>query len=150
MPDRNQIVVGVDGSPSSQAALQWAADQAIRTGADVEAVIAWEYPAVAAGFGLAPAAMVTSSQYREYANKVLTDAISRVTGPGSSVRFSTRVGEGNAAQILLNEAAGEELLVVGSRGHGTFAGAVLGSVSHRVAHHAPCPVVVVRAASRVS
>jgi nucleotide-binding universal stress UspA family protein len=148
MPDRNQIVVGVDGSPSSQAALQWAADQAVRTGADVEAVIAWEYPAVAAGFGLAPGTLVPSSQYREYSNKVLANAISRVTGPGSSVRFSTRVGEGNAAQILLNEAAGAELLVVGSRGHGTFAGAVLGSVSHRVAHHAPCPVVVVRGNGR--
>jgi nucleotide-binding universal stress UspA family protein len=150
MPDKNKIVVGVDGSPSSQAALQWAADQAARTGAGVEAVIAWEYPALAAGFGLAPTGMITASQYREYADKVLADAMSKVTGPGSGVRFSTRVGEGNAAQILLDEAAGAELLVVGSRGHGTFAGAVLGSVSHRVTHHAPCPVVVVRQASPVS
>jgi nucleotide-binding universal stress UspA family protein len=144
MPDRKRIVVGVDGSPSSQAALQWAAAQAARTGADVEAVIAWEYPALAAGFGWAPTAMVTSSQYREYAEKVVADAIGKVTGPGSGVRFSTRVGEGNAAQILLDAAAGAELLVAGSRGHGTFVGAVLGSVSQRCTHHAPCPVVVVR------
>jgi nucleotide-binding universal stress UspA family protein len=150
MSDKNQIVVGVDGSPSSQAALQWAADQAACTGAEVKAVIAWEYPAVAAGFGLAPGAMVTSSQYREYASKVLADSISNVTGPRSGVRFTTRVAEGNAAQILLDDAAGAELLVVGSRGHGTFAGAVLGSVSHRVARRAPCPVVVVRGANPLS
>jgi nucleotide-binding universal stress UspA family protein len=148
MSDKNQIVVGVDGSPSSQAALQWAADQAVRTGAGVEVVIAWEYPSLAAGFGWVPNAMITSNQYREYTEKVVADAISKVTGPGSSVRFSTRVGEGNAAQILLDAAVSAELLVVGSRGHGTFAGAVLGSVSQRVAHHAPCPVVVVRGASR--
>ncbi len=150
MPDRNRIVVGVDGSLSSQAALQWAADQAALTEAGVEAVIAWEYPALAAGFGWAPTAMITASQYREYAEKVVADAISKVAGPGAGVPFSTRVGEGNAAQVLLDEAAEAELLVVGSRGHGTFAGAVLGSVSQRVAHHAPCPVVVVRGASPAS
>jgi nucleotide-binding universal stress UspA family protein len=150
MSDKKRIVVGVDGSPSSQAALQWAADQADRTGADVDAVIAWEYPALAAGFGFAATAMITNSQYREYAEKVVADAVSRVTEPGSGVRFSTRVGEGNAAQVLLDASAEAELLVVGSRGHGTFAGAVLGSVSTRVAHHAPCPVVVVRGADPAS
>jgi nucleotide-binding universal stress UspA family protein len=144
MSGRNRIVVGVDGSPSSQAALQWAAGQAARTGAGVEALIAWEYPALAAGFGYVPSAVLTTSQYTELAEKIVADAISNVTGPGSGVPFTSRVGEGNAAQILLDAAAGAELLVVGSRGHGTFAGAVLGSVSQRCAQHAPCPVVVVR------
>jgi nucleotide-binding universal stress UspA family protein len=52
--------------------------------------------------------------------------------------------EGSAVQVLLDAARDADLLVVGSRGHGGFAGLLLGSVSAQLVHHAPCPVLVVR------
>ena len=55
------------------------------------------------------------------------------------------VREGNAAQVLLDAAQGADLLVVGSRGHGGFTEALLGSVSQHCVHHAQCPIVIVRA-----
>ena len=55
-----------------------------------------------------------------------------------------RVVEGNAAQVLLDALDGADLLVVGSRGHGGFTEALLGSVSQHCVHHARCPVVVIR------
>jgi nucleotide-binding universal stress UspA family protein len=58
-----------------------------------------------------------------------------------------QVTEGNPAQVLLDAARGADLLVVGSRGHGGFAEALLGSVSQHCVHHARCPVVVIRAAA---
>jgi len=60
------------------------------------------------------------------------------------VHVSAQVREGDAAQILIAAAAGADLLVVGSRGHGGFTEALLGSVSQHCVHHAPCPVVIVR------
>jgi nucleotide-binding universal stress UspA family protein len=57
--------------------------------------------------------------------------------------------EGQAARVLVGAAEGAELLVVGSRGHGGFTGLLLGSVSQQCAHHAPCPVVILRERRRV-
>jgi nucleotide-binding universal stress UspA family protein len=61
-----------------------------------------------------------------------------------SIQVDQRVVEGAAAKVLVTEAEKAELLVVGSRGHGGFAGLLLGSVSQQCAQHAPCPVVIVR------
>jgi nucleotide-binding universal stress UspA family protein len=139
-----RIVAGVDGSPSSLAALRWAARQAGLTGGTVEAVIAWQYPAAVTGYGWVPIAVVESVDYGEIAQKVVAEAISNVDTAGGDVRISARVRQGCAAQVLIDAAAGADLLVVGSRGHGGFSGALLGSVSSHCVHHAPCPVVVVR------
>jgi nucleotide-binding universal stress UspA family protein len=138
------IVVGVDGSPSSKAALFWALRQAELTGASVDAVIAWHYPIVGAGIPFAPAAAMVDADFAEIARMVLTRAITEVREPASAVKISSTVVEGNAAQVLLDAADGADLLVVGSRGHGGFTGALLGSVSQHCAHHAPCPLVIVR------
>ena len=59
------------------------------------------------------------------------------------VRITLQVIEGHAAKVLLDVVTDSDLLVVGSRGHGEFAGALLGSISQHVVSHAPCPVVVV-------
>jgi nucleotide-binding universal stress UspA family protein len=139
------IVAGVDGSPSSVTALRWAIRQAGLTGAAVDAVIAWHYPVVAAGgYGLAP--MVTSGafDFKGNAKKVLADAISAAAGPDGGAPVRPLVVEGNPAQVLLNASDGADLLVVGSRGHGGFTEALLGSVSQHCVHHAHCPVVVIR------
>ena len=78
------------------------------------------------------------------AARVLNIAISETTNPAGPVKISSTVREGNAAPILLEAADGSDLLVVGSRGHGGFAEALLGSVSQHCVHHAPCPVVIIR------
>jgi nucleotide-binding universal stress UspA family protein len=135
-----RIVAGVDGSPSSKAALVWAVRQAELTGAVVEAVIAWWYPS---GYGLAPAADGVVD-FEGDAGKTLAEAIAEVSGVAPDVMVSPRVIEGHPAGVLLREARGADLLVVGSRGHGGFAAALLGSVSQHCVQHAPCPVVVVR------
>ena len=139
-----RIVAGTDGSPSSMSALRWAIRQAALTGAAVDAVMAWCYPAAAGGYGWAPTGMEGSFDFRENAEKVLADAIGTACDPGSEVPVRARVLEGNPAQVLLDAADGADLLVVGSRGHGGFAEALLGSVSQHCVHHAHCPVVVIR------
>jgi nucleotide-binding universal stress UspA family protein len=135
-----RIVVGVDGSASSKAALGWAIRQADLTGAMVDAVIAWHYPGE---YGY-PTPIADDANYEELATKVVTDTIAAVAGPDAPVEIRPRVVEGNPAMVLLRAAAGADLLVVGSRGHGGFVEALLGSVSQHIVHHAMCPVVVLR------
>lgn len=132
-----RIVVGVDGSLPSKAALAWAIRQAKLTGAVVEAVIAWHRPT---SYGY-PVTVPDDTDYRQLAAKVAADAIAEVAGP---VEIRSKVVEGNAAAALLAASAGAELLVVGSRGHGGFVEALLGSVSQHCVHHATCPVVIIR------
>jgi nucleotide-binding universal stress UspA family protein len=141
------IVAGVDGSPSSLDALAWAVRQAGLTGGTVRAVMAWQYPAAITGYGWAPVAVVEPGEYEENAQKALAEAVAAVDTAGHDVAISTWVQQGNPAQVLIDAAAGADLLVVGSRGHGGFTEMLLGSVSMHCVHHAPCPVAVIRHAS---
>jgi nucleotide-binding universal stress UspA family protein len=93
---------------------------------------------------MAPVSAAEPMNFDEIAAKTLNEAITEVVPPASFVRVSTTVAEGNAAQVLLDRAKGADLLVVGSRGHAGFAGALLGSVSQHCASHSPCPIVIVR------
>ncbi|HTZ07910.1 MAG TPA: universal stress protein, partial [Acidimicrobiales bacterium] len=74
----------------------------------------------------------------------LRDTVRQVLGENPEVPVRLVVREGHPAPVLIDEAGGADLLVVGSRGHGAFMGMVLGSVSEHCVSHAPCPVVVVR------
>ena len=139
-----RIVVGVDGSPSSVAALRWAINEAELTRDTVEAVIAWQYSIAASGYGWAPVLMDDGIDMQAIAEKTLTEAIDQATPPGSAVTVERRVAEGYAPSVLVEASAHADLLVVGSRGHGTFTEALIGSVSQNCAHHAKCPVVIVR------
>lgn len=138
------IVVGVDSSHGSKAALGWALTQARLTGAAVEAVAAWQQtPIYEYSYGAIPMQSPDDS-IAVIAEKALTETVAEVVGTGDQpVDVRIRVARGPAAQVLLEAAAGAELLVVGSRGHGAFAGMLLGSVSQHCTHHAPCPVIVV-------
>ena len=138
------IVVGVDSSHGSKAALGWALGQSRLTGAAVEAVAAWQQPATYEySYGAIPFPE-PSDTIAVTAEKVLTETVADAVGTGGPpVDVRVKVAHGPAAQILLEAAAGAELLVVGSRGHGAFAGMLLGSVSQHCTHHAPCPVIVV-------
>lgn len=137
------IVVGIDGSPSSKAALGWAVGQARLTGSAIHAVIAWEFPAFYPAEPIIPA-----DDLAEAAGTVLSETVAEVLGAGPSVEVRESVELGNPAQVLLNAARTAELLVVGSRGHGGFTSALLGSVGHYCAAHATCPVVIIRAGGR--
>lgn len=135
-----RIVVGVDGSPSSMKALRWAIGQAKLTGAEVEAVIAWSYPS---SYGLAPFSE-GAADFEGDAGKLLIEALAQVSGIAPDVVVEPLVVQGHAADVLVRTAEGADLLVVGSRGHGGFAGMLLGSVSQYCVHHASCPVLVLR------
>ncbi len=137
------IVVGVDGSPGSVAALSWAVDLAAQTGAEVEAVTSWE---LTYGWidGYAPDVERWAEEAQRTATARLEQAVSAVTPPGGAqVAVARTVVEGPPAQALLDAAKDADVLVVGSRGRGGFAGLLLGSVSQQCVHHARVPVVVV-------
>ena len=137
-----RIVVGVDGSEPSAAALRWAVDEGRVRDAEVEAVHAWSYPPMTSITGFVPPPSFTDKDLAEEARAVVERMCEAVEGRGT--RVVPKVVHGPAAAALLNVAEGADLLVVGSRGRGGFAGLLLGSVSQQVAQHAPCPVVIVR------
>jgi nucleotide-binding universal stress UspA family protein len=138
----NRIVVGVDGSQSSRNALAWAVDEARARGGRVEAVHAWHVPA-AAYYGPGVIALDAGS-YETEAKRILDEVVDSTYAEGLAEPIGRIVVCGDAARTLLDVAKGADLLVVGSRGHGGFAGLLLGSVGQHCVHHAPCPVVVVR------
>jgi nucleotide-binding universal stress UspA family protein len=140
-----RIVVGVDGSENAKTALRWAIGQARLTGAALEAVTAWQDPAMSGfSYGWSPM-LFDGDSIATLTEKTLDETVAEVTGhdDGRPVPITTRVVQGHPVQVLLNAAAGARLLVLGSRGHGTFAGILLGSVSQHCVQHAPCPVVIV-------
>jgi nucleotide-binding universal stress UspA family protein len=140
--EAKRIVVGIDGSPSSAEALEWAVAEARLTGATVEAVYAWD-PAPIEASGLPEQEL---QDLREAAQKRAAKLVRTLDGHGSGVRIVPRTVSGTAAQVLVDASEGADLLVVGSRGLGGLRGMVLGSVSHHCAAHAQCPVVVVHRA----
>lgn len=141
----HRIVVGVDGSPGSKSALTWAMNQARLTGATVEAITTWQDPAKhGTAYGWTSAAF-EGDTYATAMVKALDDTIAEITTVMSHpVTVLAQIVEGHPAEALVHAAEGAELLVVGSRGHGTFASIMLGSVSQHCVQHATCPVVVVR------
>ena len=136
----HRIVVGVDGSESSKAALRWAIRQAKLTGAAVDAVLAWRYPST---YGLAPMAGSVIDLEGD-ARKALIDSLNEVSALEPDVTVHPLVSEGHPAEVLVRAANDADLLVVGSRGHGAFASAMTGSVSVACVLHSHCPVLVVR------
>lgn len=136
-----QIVVGVDGSESSRKALEWAVAEARLRKDNLTVLHAWSF--VVPVPGPYPASGVSPEALEQMAQALLDQSVAAVDATG--VDIEKRLVAGGAADSLRNEAKGADLLVVGSRGHGGFAGLLLGSVSSQVTHHAPCPVVVVPA-----
>lgn len=135
-----RIVVGLDGSPSSYAALRWAVRQAELVGGVVDAVTGCEFPSL---YGWS-APVVPPDLDLDVAHRRLAEELDEVLGRDRAVEVRPRVVHADPTEALIDAAQGAEALVVGSRGRGTFARALLGSVSHRCAMHAPCPVVIVR------
>lgn len=144
-----RIVVGVDGSPGSLRALGWALEEGTARHARVEAVCVWhgsegdtalEIPNLADIHG--------GKRTTDSARERLAGAIAEVTDAHRGVDVEARVLQGDPAQTLCNLGEDADLLVVGSRGHGTFDGLLLGSVSSKCAHHSPGPMVIIPIAER--
>jgi nucleotide-binding universal stress UspA family protein len=140
-PER--IVVGVDGSKPANRALRWAVDEARLRGGVLELVHAWRVPVSVVG--VAPGATVGVDPFGLETNAaaVLDEATDAVDQTGLAWPVERTLSNRGAAWAILESARQADLVVVGSRGRGGFAGLVLGSVSHQVTHHAPCPVVVI-------
>jgi nucleotide-binding universal stress UspA family protein len=137
------IVVGVDGSPGSRTALTWAAAEASDHAADLIVLNVWEHTL------LPPAGSVSVSERyvpdpSQRTADDLVQLIKEELGEDPPVPVQPRVKQGSPAKVLIEESANADLLVVGTRGHGGFAGLVLGSVSQHVAAYAQCPVTVAR------
>jgi len=137
-PSRRRIVVGVDGSSSSRAALRRGAEEARAHDAVLEIVTAWSFLDQITGAPLDPLYGEDSvrAELEQTAKEMLTD------GPLPVIEL--RPENDLPAGALLTAAEGAWLVVVGSRGIGGFKGLLLGSVSNHLAHHAPCPVLIVR------
>jgi nucleotide-binding universal stress UspA family protein len=136
-----KVVVGVDGSAESIAALRFAAYAAMLRGSPLHVVHVWHATDHAAHgrFGPPP-----GESAHEQANRTLRDSIRYGLGIAADVEVNSILAQGVVHAVLLDAAAGAELLVVGSRGRGGWTGLLLGSVSLRCITLAPCPVVVVR------
>ncbi len=138
------VVVGIDGSPGGAAALQFAVEEARLRELPLRVVFAWE-PSSSAYVGEAFAATADAFVEGEHhAEDVLRTALGAVPA-GSGMTVEALSVEGDPATVLVEQAQDAALLVVGSRGRGTATSLLLGSVSQAVAHHARCPVAIVRA-----
>ena len=140
-----RIVVGVDGSATSQLAFRWALDEARLRGAAVEAVHVWHAPYVE-GYGHTITG-VDPLSFQEAGRQLLDRVVSAEDTSGLPVPVERVLVDDGPAGSILEAAKGADLVVVGSRGLGGVKRWLLGSVSQQVVHHAPCPVVVVPAAA---
>ncbi len=137
------IVVGIDGSPESRKALKFAVNEARVRGDRLRAISVWQCePSLLTyhdtGFDVHDKDRLAEAQTAAQAE--LDTVLAGATVPATELL----VCEGDAAQVLIEESREADMLVVGSRGRGGVAGALLGSVSQGCASHAQCPVTVVR------
>jgi len=136
-----RIVVGVDGSDTSQRAVAWALEEGRLRQAAVQVVHAWHTPHV--GGHPFIGAIFDPEPFEDGGRAMLESVLSDVDTSGLPVPVERVLVCGTGATAILESAKGADLVVVGSRGRGGFSGLLLGSVSHQVTHHAACPVVVV-------
>jgi nucleotide-binding universal stress UspA family protein len=144
MTNWNRIVVGVDGSKESRAALEWACELADQRGAEVVAVTTWTVPPQPTDPPYGSFPWGNSVDFTESSRQLLAEAVADVATAHSKVKISQHVAAGNAAAVLIEFSKEADLVVVGAKGHGGFTGMLIGSVSQHVLAHSACTVVVVR------
>ena len=140
VPTEECILVGVDGSSAARRALAWALDEARARNAPVRAVTAWNTAPMAAFAG---GVILDIATFEDSARDILTNALLEADTSGLTKPIEPVLVTGGAAGAILDEAKEATLIVVGARGLGGLKSLLLGSVSHQVAHHAPCPVVII-------
>jgi nucleotide-binding universal stress UspA family protein len=138
------VVVGVDGSAESIAALRWAARYATAAGARVRALLAWHYPGAVGGPPTEVAPKTVHDQTEAQMHETLDAAIAKAYEGQGAAGAEKHTVYGHPAQVLIEASKEADPLVVGRHGRGAFNGMLLGSVSIHCVTGAPCPVVVVR------
>lgn len=141
------ILVGHDGSECAQDAVRWAADLAHRADLDLHVLRAWSMTTAPRPATWTPGYVPPMEDYAAAVHDELQRHVA-AAGLDPAVRVACHVAHHAPARALIGAAAGADLVVVGARGRGGFAGLVLGSTSDQVVHHAPCPVTVVRRGTR--
>jgi nucleotide-binding universal stress UspA family protein len=136
------IIVGVDGSPASRVAVDWAARDAALRGADLKLVHVLVPPAVMA-FPEVPMPPGFMEWQDEEGRRLLDSAVKTVEEAGAEVEVSTDMVSGPAVPVLADLSSSAQMIVVGCRGHGALARGLLGSISTGLAHHAHCPVAII-------
>ncbi len=136
-----RIVVGVDGSPASDRALRWAANEAELLSADLLIAHAWQYP-----YGLTDGSVGRRHDVTQVDAGIVLDRAVELARTLTTVPIEGRLVEGSTVQGLLDLCTDSDWIVVGSRGRGGFTSMVLGSVTQALAKHATTPVVVIPAA----
>ena len=141
-----KIIVGVDGSEPSANALRWAADEARRREVGLHVVTCWSYPMVPWTPYAPP---LSSEEFIQHTRETAEAEVEKVLGADrEGLDVTIEVLEGAPSLRLLDFDRIGEMLVVGTRGRGGFAGLLLGSVSQHLTEHAHCPVIVVPGADR--
>lgn len=140
----SRVLVGVDGSEGSRRALRFAADEARAHDARLTVLTAYTVPTTPVDAGLVQPRWREPEAWRDDAENLVASTISSTLGDDTDLEVTAEVVEGTAAHALIDASSSSDVLVVGTRGHGGFAGMLLGSVSQHVAAHAGCPVVIVR------
>ncbi|PZG18245.1 universal stress protein [Nonomuraea aridisoli] len=136
-----RVVVGYDGSEHSRAAMEYAIEQARARHAELRVVSAWQAP-LPAPYALAYAPLI--EQITEEENREAHARVAPWLESNPDLVITHEMPRAHPVAALIQAAETADLVVVGSRGRGGFASAVLGSVSHGVLHHVTCPVAVVR------
>ncbi|WP_432971401.1 universal stress protein [Dactylosporangium sp. CA-233914] len=144
--EAGRVVIGIDGSHDAERALRFAFEQASSRGTGLTAVLAYHWPKSNGPGDMLPVAFDPGA-LREDERRTLAEATCGWIEKYPDVDFRSTVVKGRPAAVLIALSAGAELLVVGSRGRGGFAGLMLGSVSQAAIHHAACPVAIVRSAA---
>jgi|tagenome__1003787_1003787.scaffolds.fasta_scaffold20782894_2 nucleotide-binding universal stress UspA family protein len=142
---RQEIAVGVDAPPIGEPALAFAFEEAALRGIRLRAVHVWSDPGATGPGGTTPLVYNPETVTEEHTRR-LNDGLATWREKYPEVEVVTEVVHGRPVRILAGVSARADLLVVGTRGRGGFAGLVLGSVSHGLLHHAHCPLAVVPSA----
>jgi nucleotide-binding universal stress UspA family protein len=137
-----EIAIGVDAPPIGEPALAYAFEEASLRGARLRAVHVWSDPGATGPCGRTPLIYNLETVAAEHAHR-LNDALAGWRDKYPDVEVVAEVVHGRPVRILAGVSARTDLLMVGTRGRGGFAGLVLGSVSHGLLHHAHCPLAVV-------
>lgn len=142
-PDRTSpVLLGIDGSPASDAATAVAFDEASRRGVDLVALHAWS------DVGVFPVLGMDWHEYEQQGHELLGERLAGWQERYPDVHVRRRIVCDRAARWLIDEAKQAQLVVVGSRGRGGISGLLLGSVSTAVAESASTPVIVVQSSPR--
>lgn len=137
------ILVGIDGSEAAGMALEFAVEEATIRGAELRVISVWELPTFPKPEFEAGALPREFLGLEAQAQAIVAEAVKRVKELNRDLPCKGEALEGRPQLVLVDEARGADLVVVGRRGQGGLATLLLGSVSRHVADHAPCPVVVV-------